>query len=194
MAAGWMPAQVVPSKQFPGRLEIQDSHTYHAPGSYPVCVYLNGPDGQSISGSPTVVNVSNMPNPKFAHGSTPIQVASSEKSPVADVHLSLASMPAINSYAGVGFRLNPLTSISGSIASKQDFEPGDYKAYVNWGDSTNWSTTKITDPFSGLEPMLVKGSHTYAQPGSYPVVIYLEGPGGQTIDAFTTVANVNSLP
>jgi hypothetical protein len=191
---GWLLAQVVPSKQFPARMEVQDSHTYHAPGNYPVVIYLNGPDGQSLSGESTEVFVSNMPNPIFAHGTTPLKIINSEKSPVADVRLQFGSAPSISSFAGVGFRLNPLAVISGSVAGKSDFNNGDYTAYVNWGDSTGWSTTKITDSYDGSYPMQVKGSHTYAHSGNYPVVVYLEGPGGQTIDACTTECFVNLMP
>jgi hypothetical protein len=46
----------------------------------------------------------------------------------------------VSSYAGVGFKLNPVTEIEGSYNGQGDDSPSDYSVQIKWGDGTSADT------------------------------------------------------
>ena len=51
-----------------------------------------------------------------------------------NVQITLSSANAISSFAGVGFALNPVASITGTVNGVVDNKPGDYQVQIDWGD------------------------------------------------------------
>ncbi len=111
-----------------------------------------------------------------------------------NVQISLAGANAISSFAGVGFALNPVASITGTVNGVIDNKPGDYQVQIDWGDGGGLdSNVKLA---SVGNQVLVKGSHIYqtasaAPPYSVTVHVTLMG---QTTSAVTTSAPVDALP
>ena len=75
--------------------------------------------------------------------STPPDVPASNTGdqPPGNVSLTLSGANAISEFAGVGFALNPVGSVTGTYNEADDNTPGDYQAQINWGDSPSWDTT-----------------------------------------------------
>jgi hypothetical protein len=77
------------------------------------------------------------------------------------------------------------------VSSFHDDEPGmvalNYTALVDWGDGSPLSTGGVSDNRDGTWD--VAASHTYADPGSYPVTVSIfdTHPGGLTATATSTV-------
>src|SRR5438477_610738 len=82
----------------------------------------------------------------------------------------------LSCYAGVGLKENAVAGIDGWLNGQNDFTITDYHAQINWGDSSNWFAADIVpNPGSSsgtAARFLVKGSHIYAQAGTYLVVVY----------------------
>jgi hypothetical protein len=63
--------------------------------------------------------------------------------------------------------------------SPQQLPAGDYTALINWGDGSSSVGQVVDDPSGPNEGFDVIGSHTYAQPGKYPVSVMISGDGSQ---------------
>ena len=61
--------------------------------------------------------------------------------------------------------------VSGNLNSQPDPKITDYQAQINWGDSDQWDKTDLA---KGASEFLVKGSHIYAQAGSYQTMPTLD--------------------
>ena len=107
-------------------------------------------------------------------------------------------------YAGVGFRLNPVATlnviVNGVLVNNTK---SSYSAQIDWGDSTS-GTPDITpgyladgiDAVGAISPSFyVKGTHTYDDPGNYTAQIDVTGPNGSTNYMTTsTVITVEPMP
>ncbi len=178
-----------------GFVLVKGSHIYKQQGTYDITVYVTGPDGQTISDDTATATVSPMPDA----ASQPISVPTAYQGaqPLAYEDLSLGDGYNISSYAGVGFGLNPVTQITSSYNGQADDNVSDYKAQINWGDSTTWdsNTQFVSGGISGSDGfVLVKGSHMYKQQGTYDITVYVTGPDGQTISDDTATATVSPMP
>ena len=107
-------------------------------------------------------------------------------------------------YAGVGFRLNPVATlnviVNGVLVNNTE---SSYSVQIDWRDSTS-GTPDITpgyladgiDAVGAISPSFyVKGSHTYDDPGNYTAQIDVTGPNGSTNYMTTsTVITVEPMP
>ncbi len=79
---------------------------------------------------------------------------------------------------------------SGAVASFRDANPGakdtEFTASINWGDGSSSPGTVVAIPAGGFE---VRGSHTYAEEGSFTTTTAIKDAGGSSATA-TGVANV----
>ncbi len=165
-------------------LGVKGSHVYMQAGTYPIVVYAVGPDGTSVSRQVLSATVSAMPS-GLAGTEPPTPTVSL---PPSDVGVALSDANAVTTFAAVGFTLNQLAVVSGSINGQDDDTSTDYQAFINYGDSSQWFAASIT---SGLG---VKGSHVYTQAGTYPIVVYAVGPDGTSVSRQVLSATVSAMP
>ncbi len=174
-----------------GAMLIKATHIYQEPGSYDVTVYVTGPDGQTVSSSTTSVVVTQMPDAASRPPASPATEQAAQ--PLGTVSLSIVGAAPIDSFAGVGFALNPIGTVFGSYNGAPDNAVGDYHAQINWGDSPGWSNnTGLVS--SGDGAVLIKATHIYQGAGTYDVTVYVTGPDGQTISNTATTAVVTEMP
>ncbi|MFL6260147.1 MAG: hypothetical protein ACJ76Y_10590 [Thermoanaerobaculia bacterium] len=101
---------------------------------------------------------------------------------------ALTGSPAtINATAGLPF--------SGPVATFTDTNTanvaGDFTATIDWGDGTTTAGTVS----GGGGTFTVSGTHTYASPGSFPVIVTLtDDPPGTATATVTSTANVAAAP
>jgi PKD repeat protein len=106
--------------------------------------------------------------------------------------MSFNGINGFTTFAGVGFSLNPIASITGTYNGFNDNTPGDYKMQVNWGDSTHWNTSVSLVAIGNS--IVGKASHIYQAQGTYAVTVVVTGPDGQTTSDSTISVMVNPLP
>jgi hypothetical protein len=91
------------------------------------------------------------------------------------------------SATGVNISSTEGAAFSGVVATFTDADPnamaGDFTATITWGDS-NTSTGMIT--VNGSGGFNVTGSNTYAEEGSYAVIVTINDAGGRVADGFRT--------
>lgn len=104
----------------------------------------------------------------------------------------------LNSYAGVGFRLQPVAVLTGLVNGVADTNPTDYQATIFWGDGKT-STGYVCASSNAYLPgtLLIKGSHIYASAQlNYPITVNVVGPQGITSPASgpSEMCNVINMP
>jgi hypothetical protein len=112
------------------------------------------------------------------------------------VQLSLLGGGPVSSYAGVGFRENPVANLSVSVDGQADPNRNDFQATINWGDGAS-STGDLVYQYSsgGWSFYLVKGSHIYSRAGSaIPITVTISGPEGSSVSRQTWIADVSYMP
>ncbi len=82
-----------------------------------------------------------------------------------------------------------------SLAGKPDSSAGNYKVYVNWGDTDQWTTGSVKYNIgSGGTFQILGAPPPYRQPnpasGPYPVVAYVTGPDGTSASNETALVFV----
>jgi hypothetical protein len=167
---------------------VKGSHVYATTGSYPLVVYLTGPDGTSLSLQVTSTSVSAMPS--GLPGTVP---AAGSQEPLAEVVFSTGGASSISSYALAGFAPNPVALFSAQVNTQPDLNAADFHAQVNWGDSSQWFSANVVS-ITASQEFKVQGSHTYAQAGMYPIVVYITGPDGTSVSRGTSTADVTPCP
>jgi GH24 family phage-related lysozyme (muramidase) len=171
--------------------QIKGSHIYQANGDYTITVTLDGPQGSTKTMVTAVESVLNMPS--GGAGTAPSKATTS--SDPEEFSLVLTTEDTIDAYAGVGFDENALADLNGFLNGPQDKNLSDYQAYVNWGDSNTWDKADIAphndDATAAVQ---VKGSHVYAQPGLFRVVVYAVGPDGTSLSLDTVSVDVTAMP
>jgi PKD repeat protein len=189
----WMAADLAPNDSNSSvPFLVKGSHTYASLGTYDVVVYAQGPDGSSTSAWTTTVSVSAMPSGIPGVPPNPTVNALSPS----DVQVHIADASPIRCYAGVGFQENVVAALQIVLNGQPDMQASDYQPQINWGDSNQWDAADLaanSNP-SAPYPFLVKGSHIYAKPGTYDVVIYAQGPDGTSVSAWTTTVSVSAMP
>ena len=190
----WIDAQVTRSagaSEFP--LLVKATHTYEKAGSFPVVVFVTGPTGQTVS-EQTATCYSNIMPSQLSQPSVE-STASSGTQPLGDATLIQNGVSSIGSVAGVGFANVPVAVFSGKYNNEADGNPGDYSAEINWGDSPDWiAGTIVPNAGNSSSPLQVEGSHVYPASGSFPVVVYLTGPDGQSLSEETATCFVSDNP
>ncbi|MHB1524650.1 MAG: hypothetical protein ACYCYB_11935, partial [Candidatus Dormibacteria bacterium] len=100
--------------------------------------------------------------------------------------------------SGSGATLSPAEnqSFTGGAATFTDANPyavaSQFTATINWGDGTTTSGAIAADP-NVYAQFDVSGTHTYTQPGSFPVLVTISDAGGQssTAQSTATVSSTN---
>jgi hypothetical protein len=171
---------------------------------YPIVVYVNGPDGTSISGQTATGYVADMPS--GIPGRQPTLPANPHAAENVQLLLFGAQGPytsggSIDSIAGVGFQENDVAWLLASVNGAPDQTLSDFTAQINYGDSASWYNG---DPvYEGLynnsyAEYLIKGTHTYQQAtppnAGSPIVVYVNGPDGTSTSGQTATGNVSPNP
>ncbi len=104
----------------------------------------------------------------------------------------------ISSYAGVGFRLQPIAYLTGLVNNVADINSNDYQVTIIWGDGASSPGFVCAQPHVDMpNSLLIKGSHTYANAASIePITVNVKGPQGISSPANgpTTFASVDNMP
>jgi hypothetical protein len=178
-----------------GYVLIKGSHIYKQQGTYDVTVYVTGPDGQTISGDTATATAIPMPD----EASEPITVPTDYQGPkqLAYESLNLLGGYGVSSDSGIAINLSPIAQIQGTYNGQADDNASDYHAQINWGDGNTWDT-KVSLAANGISGdsgyVLINGSHTYQQQGTYDITVYVTGPDGQTISGDTATATIAANP
>ncbi len=175
-----------------GQFLVKGSHVYaQAASQYDIVVYVVGPDGTTSTQQTAAAIVSDLPNGIVGTVPPPLTPALAPT----DVALSTSGVATIISYAGVGFQNNTTAILSGSVNSQSDPHAADFHAWINWGDSSQWTPAIIAASNNGSSGQFaVEGSHVYSQPGQYSIVVYAVGPDGTTTTQQTAAAIVQPNP
>jgi hypothetical protein len=184
----WFAADLAPNNGGSGYdFQVKGSHVYAQAGPYDVVVYATGPDGTSTSQRVDNNLVSNMPS--GLPGAVPVTTAPSLP-PSNVVTLAEGSGLTLLGKTGVPLQSAVVASVGGYLNGQGDPHIADFHAWINWGDSSQWTpATLVPNSGSGYD-FLVQGSHTYAAPGTYPVVVYATGPDNTSTSVQTTQAQV----
>jgi GH24 family phage-related lysozyme (muramidase) len=186
--SGFQPGKIILKGQTSSSpFQVKGSHVYDTIGTYRIAVRVSGNGDTEIEETATET-VRQMPS--GLQGTKPPVSESGGK----QVQLIVSPMSSISTYAGVGFELNNVAAMSGLLNGQQNKSVGDYKAYINWGDSTEWVKASIAPRPDNSHPILIKGSHVYDQAGTYRVVVYAMGPDGTSVSEDTTTVVVNNMP
>ncbi len=173
---------------------IKGSHIYQQSKSdYPIVVYVAGPDGTSASNYTADASVAPMPSgiPGTPPPTNPLSSAAE------DAEVSVYGHPSIATIAGVGFKQQQVGMLYASLNGQPDTTPGDFQAWINWGDSNAWTLgTLVSAGEDGVQAFYsVLGSHTYQQSNSdYPIVVYVAGPDGTSTSGHVADASVSPNP
>jgi hypothetical protein len=149
--------------------EVLASHTYLVPTS-PASPY------------PITVSVMNQ---------TPTTITATGVANVASVALTSSAVN-IDVNKGTAFTMQVAEFMNANTSAFTT----SFKASINWGDGTAPSSgmiSSIPGP-SGFATFAVVGSHTYAQPGSFPVVTTISNADGQAAIATGTATVPSATP
>jgi hypothetical protein len=91
---------------------------------------------------------------------------------------------------GLGVAASPGAAFTGTVATftAPAGKATDYSATIAWGDGSTTPGSIVPDP-ANPGTFDVNGSHTYAQIGSFPVTVSIQGPGGSTATAHSLVTS-----
>ncbi len=185
---------------------IKGTHLYQTPRNtpYPIHVYVTGPNDSNnpMDAITSRAVVEKMDQP-ISTG-TPVPTWSPQQPtaypgvlPLAEMTLNVNGADGLSANTGSAMPLSTVGTVAGYVNGKLDLSPGDYKVQINWGDSGEWvkngQDSQVIDTGS-TESLTLEGSHTYNQPGEFPVHVYVTGPDGQTADRFTTWVIVRQRP
>jgi hypothetical protein len=122
---------------------------------------------------------------------------------------------AISATTGVALTSSVVGVVEGYVNGVLDTNPGDYQAWVNWGDGSQWvaaqlvpNTSSATSTTSGpastmsgstttsssTVPFDVEANHVYNQTGTFIVSTYVVGPDGSSEYSATAAATVTQNP
>jgi hypothetical protein len=140
-----------------GPFSVGGSHTYAEEGSYTITVKITDVDESANSATAT------------------------STAKVADAALSsMCAAPAVSPQAFAG----PTATFTD--ADPGGMQPPDYKATIDWGDST--SSAGTIPPGSGPGPYTVNGTHTYTSEGPHTITTTIKDEGGsKTVATCTTL-------
>ena len=172
-----------------GTLVVKGSHVYTQQKTFNVTVKATGPAGSTDTQNTASVTVSLMPSGIPGTAPTPLSYALQPT----DVTVSPGGFYSLKQYAGVGFEKQVVATFTGTLKGQSDVNAAHYKARINWGDSGQWDTAVIARA-ANSGPFLIKGTHIYADQGTYPVVIYLNGADGTSKASYTASVTVSPMP
>jgi len=172
---------------------LKGSHIYQQAGQFDISITTTGPGVFTYAQQTAVAVVANMPS--AFPGTPPDPISGTPPLAPTDVGLSLTGAAPIYSYAGLGFQNNVAASLGGSVNGQQDPNATDFRGWINWGDSNQWTAAVITTGNSySSGQFAVEGSHVYSLPGQYSIVVYAIGPDGTTASTLTDTAIVQFSP
>jgi hypothetical protein len=190
--SGWESASLAPTMTNGLPFLVKGSHVYTDAGQYSIQIEAIGPGGVTSSAYTTASALVN-DLPSGQPGTPPPAPPTSR--PPSNVSVSFGTAGAIDTYAGVGFIQNVVASLSGTLNGYTDTTMSDFHAEINWGDGTGWTSASLAPTMTGSGmPFLIKGSHVYADPGTYSIVVYATGPDGTSSSYDTCTAQVSMMP
>ena len=152
--------------------------------SSPGTITTSGSGGFVVSGSHTYAEEGAYTVSVAVSDSGGASVSATSSATVADRSLSATGI-AVNGGEGA--------PLSVAVASVTDADPNgvaaDYTATISWGDQTS-STGTISANGSG--GFVVTGSHSYAEEGTYSVMVTVSDAGGATASASTSASVVDA--
>lgn len=144
---------------------LMGSHTYAVQGLYPITVTVQSSGGSSTAAA-SEANTADMP--LVGVGTT------------------------IQAIKGVAFS-NIVATCTDTDSSPEPEPP--YTCLINWGDgSTSMGTISEQGDDGASVPYLISGSHTYAQSGSYQVMVTIDNPQTQVSTTARSTVNVAEVP
>ncbi|MFO0890816.1 MAG: Ig-like domain-containing protein [Isosphaeraceae bacterium] len=152
--------------------DVLGGHAYVRPGTYPVTVTVSdlGSSGSTVVGG-TVINVNSQ--------GTAVSVANSTAQ-VATAPLTAQGVPT-RGFDGLPLAPGapgPVDVLVATFTDSGTIDPtSSYTASIDWGDGSTSAATRITSTGTPLGTVFsVFGNHTYAEVGSYPVVVTITKP------------------
>jgi len=109
------------------------------------------------------------------------------------VQLNVDGVSPFNAFTGVGFRYDPVASLTPVVDGKIDTDATHYTASIDWGDGHS-STGYIAKTGNASHPFLVKGIHTYTSSAQYTVKVTVTGPQSVKKTATTMTLNPVAMP
>lgn len=107
--------------------------------------------------------------------------------------VKLAGVSGLTSYAGLGFQRNLAANLHGTLNGQPDNQIGDFQAKIDWEGNGRFEPADLV--LLGNGNFQVKGSHKYAQQGTYQVSVQATGPCGTTDGPRqTTTVTVSPMP
>lgn len=173
---------------------LKASHVYATAGTYSIVVYAMGGDGTSRTLETGSANVSNMSS--GIPGTQPPPLAT----PLgpSNVRVNIQPDGTITPTAGVPFQQVAVAGVDGTLNNQVDNQTGDFQAFINWGDSAQWSLANVVRNTGGQfsTTFVVQGNHVYNQTGTFPIVVFAIGPDGtsETLETGSAQVGPNSNP
>jgi hypothetical protein len=180
---------------------VKGSHIYQTPNTsqtpnmpigYVITVSVTGPGGVTAVGQTATAPVIPLPDAASRTPSPQVPASYSGAQPLGEVTLGFRSGNQINGQTGMEIDA-VVGSTVGYYQGQVDNSLGDYHAQINWGDGPDWSGGALL-PSPVDSSVLISGSHTFAQAGTYDVTIYVTGPDGQTASGTTNRIVVAQSP
>ncbi len=189
-SSAWDEAEVAPQSSTSQPILIKGSHVYDLSGNYPVVAFVQGPDGTSETLRSTSVNVTNLPN--NLTGMPPPDAPRPEQPQ--DFFINIVTVSSAGTFTGTPLNNRLVGQTNVFRDGNKVTDPNLVHAYINWGDSNEWSEGTIEENSGGSIEFSIFGSHTYTKAGNFRIVVYVTAPDGTSHADDTTSINVSKPP
>lgn len=114
---------------------------------------------------------------------------------VPNLRVTTSAVEVEASFAGVGFRNNPVGRFVARSPRVVDLDPTHYRAQVNWGGTDKvWHPAAVVpDPTSKAYPFLIKASHTYPAATVYHTRVRVTDQYGRSVEGVGATFAVSRL-
>jgi hypothetical protein len=95
------------------------------------------------------------------------------------VNFGITSVTGFHSYVGVGFRRQPVAVVDVTTDTEEVVDPNAIQVQINYNDSSGWQPAELSLPsHTGHNTeFVVKGTHTYQQPGPEEIEVRVSAGG-----------------
>ncbi len=165
-------ADIINDPTLPGVFDVLGTNTYAEEGTYPVTVSIHDAPPMGVASDAVAASVATISD-------APLTASGIATAPILPQGQIVAGVP----------------TFSGTVATFKDADPAgmvsDYTATINWGDGLIANGT-VSGPVAGV--FYVTGSHTFTQPGTYPVSVLIQDMGGASATAVTGFTITGTTP